>query len=317
MSPGIHLYLPQMRLTHEAIVERALAAEAAGFEGIAFMDHLAPPLAAEQDMWEAMSVAAWVLGQTTTLSAGHLVLCDALRHPAVLARQVTSLDHASGGRFELGIGWGSVPAELATFGAGSTERADRVSRLAESLDVLSRLWSGEVIDHEGEHFTLVGAQQRPVPTRRIRSRSAGSGSGPSAWSATTPTGGTSPSTSCIGSMSSARRRATLRCRSSCASGWWAARRSGPTCSPSIDDGSGTRRCTAARSSAPRRNWPSTSPACIGKASTASTPGSPTSLPWPPWSGSPGAPGARARLEALLVPTRPNVRASSGSPCAAT
>jgi alkanesulfonate monooxygenase SsuD/methylene tetrahydromethanopterin reductase-like flavin-dependent oxidoreductase (luciferase family) len=167
VNPGIHLYLPQMRMTHAAIVERAQAAEAAGFEGIAFMDHLAPPLAAEQEMWEAMSVAAWVLAQTTTLSSGHLVLCDALRHPAVLARQVTSLDHASGGRFELGIGWGSVPAELATFGTGSIEPAERVGRLAESLEVLHRLWSGEVVDHEGEHFTLVGAQQRPVPTRRI------------------------------------------------------------------------------------------------------------------------------------------------------
>jgi alkanesulfonate monooxygenase SsuD/methylene tetrahydromethanopterin reductase-like flavin-dependent oxidoreductase (luciferase family) len=163
----VHLYLPQMRMTHEAIVERAQAAEAAGFDGIAFMDHLAPPLAADQDMWEAMSVAAWVLANTTTLTAGHLVLCDALRHPAVLARQVTSLDHASGGRFELGIGWGSVPAELATFGTGSIEPADRVARLAESLEVLRGLWSGDVVDHDGEHFTLVGAQQRPVPSRRI------------------------------------------------------------------------------------------------------------------------------------------------------
>ena len=167
MTVGFHLFLPQMRMTHEAIVERAQAAEAAGFEGIAFMDHLTPPLAADQDMWEAMSVAAWVLANTTTLTAGHLVLCDSLRHPAVLARQVTSLDHASGGRFELGIGWGSVPAELEVFGVGSTEAPVRVARLAETLAILRGLWSGEVVDHEGEHFTLVGAQQRPVPTRRI------------------------------------------------------------------------------------------------------------------------------------------------------
>jgi alkanesulfonate monooxygenase SsuD/methylene tetrahydromethanopterin reductase-like flavin-dependent oxidoreductase (luciferase family) len=156
-----------MRMTHEAIVERALAAEAAGFEGIAFMDHLAPPLARDQDMWEAMSVASWVLARTTTLTVGHLVLCDSLRHPAVLARQVTSLDHASGGRFELGIGWGSVPAELEVFGVGSTEAGVRVRRLGESLEVLRGLWSGEVFDHRGECFTLAGAQQRPVPTRRI------------------------------------------------------------------------------------------------------------------------------------------------------
>jgi alkanesulfonate monooxygenase SsuD/methylene tetrahydromethanopterin reductase-like flavin-dependent oxidoreductase (luciferase family) len=85
----------------------------------------------------------------------------------VLARQVTSLDHASGGRFELGIGWGSVPTELATFGVGSTEAPERVSRLAESLAIMRALWTGDVIDHHGGHFTLDGAQQHPVPTRHI------------------------------------------------------------------------------------------------------------------------------------------------------
>jgi alkanesulfonate monooxygenase SsuD/methylene tetrahydromethanopterin reductase-like flavin-dependent oxidoreductase (luciferase family) len=167
VSPTFHLFLPQMRMTHHAIVERAIAAEAAGFEGIAFMDHLAPPLADDQDMWEAMTVAGWVLAHTTDLVTSHLVLCDALRHPAVLARQVTSLDHASAGRFELGIGWGSVPAELATFGVGSTDAFERVSRLGESLAVLRALWSGEIVDFFGDHFVLNGAQQRPVPTRHI------------------------------------------------------------------------------------------------------------------------------------------------------
>jgi alkanesulfonate monooxygenase SsuD/methylene tetrahydromethanopterin reductase-like flavin-dependent oxidoreductase (luciferase family) len=118
-------------------------------------------------MWEAMEVAGWVLAKTSTLKAGHLVLCDSLRHPAVLARQATSLDHASGGRFELGIGWGSVPTELEIFGVGTTEAPARVARLAESLAILRGLWSGEVVDHEGEHFTLVGAQERPVPTAPI------------------------------------------------------------------------------------------------------------------------------------------------------
>ncbi len=167
MSPTYHLFLPQMRMSHDAIVQRALAAEESGFEGIAFMDHLAPPLAAGQDMWEAMSIAGWVLARTSTLAVGHLVLCDALRHPAVLARQATSLDHASGGRFELGLGSGSVPAELSTFGIGTLGPGERIRRLGESLEIIRALWTGEPVDHEGRHFTLVGAQQRPVPTRCI------------------------------------------------------------------------------------------------------------------------------------------------------
>ncbi|WP_344455939.1 LLM class flavin-dependent oxidoreductase [Actinocorallia aurantiaca] len=167
MSPTFHLFLPQMRMSHETIVERALVAESAGFEGMAFMDHLAPPLAYEHEMWEAMSIASWVLARTTVLQVGHLVLCDAFRHPAMLARQAVSLDHASGGRFEVGIGWGSVPAELSTFGVGSTEPRERVGRLAESLEIMRGLWTGEAFDYHGEHFTLRGALQRPVPTRRI------------------------------------------------------------------------------------------------------------------------------------------------------
>jgi alkanesulfonate monooxygenase SsuD/methylene tetrahydromethanopterin reductase-like flavin-dependent oxidoreductase (luciferase family) len=165
--PAFHLFLPQMRMTYDAIVERALAAEAAGFEGIAFMDHLAPPLALEHDMWEAMTIAAWVLARTSTLKVSHLVLCDAFRHPAVLARQATSLDHASGGRFEIGIGWGSVTEEFTAFGIGSTEAPARVGRLAESLEIMTKLWTGGVVDHHGEFFTLTGAQQRPAPIGQI------------------------------------------------------------------------------------------------------------------------------------------------------
>jgi alkanesulfonate monooxygenase SsuD/methylene tetrahydromethanopterin reductase-like flavin-dependent oxidoreductase (luciferase family) len=167
MSLSFHLFLPQMRMTHTAIVERALAAEDARFDGIAFMDHLAPPLATQHEMWEAMSTASWVLARTTRLHVGHLVLCDAFRHPSVLARQATSLDHASGGRFELGIGWGSVPAELMAFGIEPTEARDRVDRLGESLEVMQALWTGEVVSYAGRYLHLDGAQQRPVPTRAI------------------------------------------------------------------------------------------------------------------------------------------------------
>ena len=162
-----HLFLPQMRMSLDAIVERALAAEEAGFEGIALMDHLAPPLATEHDMWEAMTAATWLLARTRALVVGHLVLCDALRHPAVLARQAATLDHASGGRFELGIGWGSVPDELDTFGVGMDPPRERVARLGETLEVIRALWTGEPVTYEGRFFRLRDAQQRPVPTRPI------------------------------------------------------------------------------------------------------------------------------------------------------
>ncbi|HEY7073325.1 MAG TPA: LLM class flavin-dependent oxidoreductase [Acidimicrobiales bacterium] len=164
---SFHLFLPQMRMPVEAIVERAQAAEAAGFEGLALMDHLAPPLASEHDMWEAMALAGWLLAATRTLRVGHLVLCDPLRHPAVLARQAVTLDHASGGRFDLGIGWGSVPEELDTFGVGLAPPRDRVARLGESLEVMRALWTGEPVSYDGRFFQLKDARQRPVPTAPI------------------------------------------------------------------------------------------------------------------------------------------------------
>ncbi|MEZ5167986.1 MAG: LLM class flavin-dependent oxidoreductase [Acidimicrobiales bacterium] len=168
------LFLPQMRMPLPTMVERVQTAVDAGFAGVALMDHLAPPMAESQPMWDAIVAAAW-LGAHTTGTVGHLVLCDAFHHPAVLARQAVSLDHATGGRFELGIGWGSVPTEFPTFGMGDTTPRHRVERLAETLEVMQALWSGEIVSYDGEYHTLVGAQQAPVPTAPIPIVIGGSG----------------------------------------------------------------------------------------------------------------------------------------------
>lgn len=166
-APEFWLYLPQMRLTMPDMVARAQRAEAAGFAGVAGMDHLAPPLAEASPMFEAMAANAWLAARTSELRVGSLVLCDSFRHPVVLAREAVTIDHASEGRFELGLGWGSVTAEFEAFGIGSVEPRHRVSRLKESLEIITALWRGEVVDYEGEHFVLHGAQQQPVPLEAI------------------------------------------------------------------------------------------------------------------------------------------------------
>lgn len=162
-----NLFLPQMRMSFDQLVARARAAEAAGFVGITGMDHLVPPMADEQPMYEAMVTTAWLAAHTERLRVGSLVLCDAFRHPAVLAREAVSIDHASGGRFELGIGWGSVVEEFTTFGVGSTEPRERVDRLRETLEVVRALWAGEVVDYDGTYHHLKGARQEPQPLDRI------------------------------------------------------------------------------------------------------------------------------------------------------
>lgn len=165
--PEFQLFLPQMRTTPAALVERARAAEQAGFGGIALMDHLAPPLAEQMPMYDAMLAASWIAARTDRLRIGHLVLCDAFRHPAVLAKQAVTLDHLSAGRFELGIGWGSVVEELEAFGVGETAASVRVARLRETLEVVRALWSGDAVDYAGEHHRLRAARQQPPPLDTI------------------------------------------------------------------------------------------------------------------------------------------------------
>jgi alkanesulfonate monooxygenase SsuD/methylene tetrahydromethanopterin reductase-like flavin-dependent oxidoreductase (luciferase family) len=170
-----HLFLPQMRLSPESLRTRAEAAEAAGFTGLAVMDHMFPPGAADQPMYEAMTLVTWLAAVTERLRLGQLVLCDSFRHPAVLARQAVTLDHLSGGRFELGIGSGSTPGELATFGFPAATAAQRVERLAETLALLRGFWSGEPVHHQGANFSVDGARQLPTPLGRLPIVIGGSG----------------------------------------------------------------------------------------------------------------------------------------------
>jgi alkanesulfonate monooxygenase SsuD/methylene tetrahydromethanopterin reductase-like flavin-dependent oxidoreductase (luciferase family) len=162
-----HLYLPQLRTSFGRMVAAARAAESAGFTGVAGMDHLTPPAAEQHPMYEAMVTATWLAAHTERLTVSSLVLCDAFRHPAVLARQAVSLDHASDGRFELGLGWGSWADDFSRFGVEPPGPAERVQRLRETLEVLSALWSGETVDYDGVFHHLRGARQLPGPGGKI------------------------------------------------------------------------------------------------------------------------------------------------------
>ena len=153
------LFLPQVRLGIADIVGRARAAEAVGFDGVAFIDHLEAPGAVDQGIWEAMTVATWVAAHTERLRIGHLVLCDAFRHPAVLAKEAVTLAAASGDRFELGLGWGSWPQEFQRFDlANGDDPPARVARLARSIESIRQYWGEADVD---------GVIQEPRPQHRI------------------------------------------------------------------------------------------------------------------------------------------------------
>lgn len=166
--PWFGLFLPQLRMDFATVLERTLAAEAAGFDSVWLMDHLAPPAATDRDCFEGWTLAAALAARTTTIRIGHLVTCDPFRHPALLAKMAATVDVISDGRLELGLGWGSVPDELAAFGIGQGPPATRAARLRESIAVLDRMFGGEPFDYDGEHFRLIGAIGRPRPVQQPR-----------------------------------------------------------------------------------------------------------------------------------------------------
>jgi len=159
------LYLPQLRMGFDRMLERTLAAEAAGFDSVWLMDHFTAPMAPEVDTFEAWTVATALAAHTSTIRIGHLVLCDPFRHPVLLAKTAASFDVISGGRLELGIGWGSVPAELETFGFGPEPPATRAARLRETLEIVDLMFAGDAFDYDGAFHTLRGATGRPVPVQ--------------------------------------------------------------------------------------------------------------------------------------------------------
>jgi alkanesulfonate monooxygenase SsuD/methylene tetrahydromethanopterin reductase-like flavin-dependent oxidoreductase (luciferase family) len=154
-----YLFLPQVRLSSADIADRARHAEASGFDGMAFIDHLEAPGQPDENICEAMGIATWVAAKTERLRIGHLVLCDAFRHPAVLAKQAVTLSDASEGRFDLGLGAGSWPAEFARFDVGQQDPVARVEQLGRHLDLIRRYWG----DGAGEGV----AAQAPRPSHPI------------------------------------------------------------------------------------------------------------------------------------------------------
>jgi alkanesulfonate monooxygenase SsuD/methylene tetrahydromethanopterin reductase-like flavin-dependent oxidoreductase (luciferase family) len=157
------LFLPQIRLPFDELVRRTSTAEAAGFDSVWLVDHLWAPGAIEADILEAWTTLTALALRTSRMRLGHMVLCNQFRHPALLAKMAATLDVISGGRVELGLGWGSVAEEMAAFGFGDEPAPVRAGRLAETLEILERLFTGERVDYAGRHYRLKQAIARPRP----------------------------------------------------------------------------------------------------------------------------------------------------------
>jgi alkanesulfonate monooxygenase SsuD/methylene tetrahydromethanopterin reductase-like flavin-dependent oxidoreductase (luciferase family) len=147
------------------LADLAVAAEAAGWDGVFVWDHVVyrAPVRAATDPWIATAAMAM---RTERIQLGSMVTPLARRRPHIVARQAVALDHLSGGRVVLGVGLGldRSGGELSRFGEELDDRR-RAAMLDEALAVLGALLSGEPVDHRGEHYTAAGVQFLPTPVR--------------------------------------------------------------------------------------------------------------------------------------------------------
>jgi F420-dependent oxidoreductase-like protein len=144
----------------------ATTAEAAGFEALFRSDHYMPlegGPGGSLDAWATINALAAI---TETLRLGTLVSPATFRHPSVLARQVVTADHVSGGRVELGIGAGWHEGEHAAFGFPFDSVKDRFDRLAEQMEIVHRSWTEGPFDFEGRFYRLHQADPQPKPGRK-------------------------------------------------------------------------------------------------------------------------------------------------------
>jgi probable F420-dependent oxidoreductase len=108
----------------------------------------------------ALAIAA---GRTTRMKLGTSVLVLPGRNPVILAKEMATLDVLSGGRFLPAVGLGAVdPPEQRAFGV---ERSERGRRHDEALALMRACWTGEVISHHGEFFSVDDVQVLPRPTQ--------------------------------------------------------------------------------------------------------------------------------------------------------
>jgi alkanesulfonate monooxygenase SsuD/methylene tetrahydromethanopterin reductase-like flavin-dependent oxidoreductase (luciferase family) len=147
------------------LVELAVAAEAAGWDGVFVWDHLLyREGAAAINPW--VSTAA-IAQATSEIRIGVMVAALARRRPWNVARETAALDILSNGRLMFGAGLGSLEDEYELFGEDGRARV-RADKLDEALEIVTGLWTGEPFGYRGEHFHLEEVRFLPAPVQRPR-----------------------------------------------------------------------------------------------------------------------------------------------------
>ncbi|HXQ60305.1 MAG TPA: LLM class F420-dependent oxidoreductase [Acidimicrobiales bacterium] len=152
----------------ERVASIATTAESAGFDSLWVMDHLLQiPVVGEIDepMFEAYTLLGGLAARTRRARLGAMVTGVTYRNPALLAKEVTTLDVLSGGRAVLGIGAAWFQGEHDALGFDFPPLTERFDRLVEALVICRAMFTQDAPSFEGRYYRIAGAVNRPPPVQ--------------------------------------------------------------------------------------------------------------------------------------------------------
>ena len=149
-------------LGRRELFERARFAEGAGFATFQMSDHF------DRSPLSPMPALAAVAQVTSDIRLGTLVLDNDFRHPALLAKKISTLDELSEGRAEIGLGAGWMVDDYAVSGIPYDPPGVRVSRLRDAVEILKAVLTGgaEGTTLKNECFAVNGLRSVPPPVQR-------------------------------------------------------------------------------------------------------------------------------------------------------
>jgi F420-dependent oxidoreductase-like protein len=161
---GVHAGL--QNTTMRDLIDVWHHAEGLGFGWISVWDHFyAADMTGDPRCLEAVSAHAALACHTSRVRCGCLVYSIGYRHPAVLAKAITTIDHLSGGRADIGLGAGWSQLEYDAYGIPFPSAKVRLDQLEEGARCVRGLLHDEVTTFEGEHFRLTEARNVPRPVQ--------------------------------------------------------------------------------------------------------------------------------------------------------
>jgi F420-dependent oxidoreductase-like protein len=161
------LDVAQQRMPWDEVVSRVQFAEELGFDGAWGFDHFQPMYGdGPGEVFDGVTTLAALAGVTSRIRLGLLVTGVTYRHPSVYATQALTIDHASHGRLELSLGAAWFDKEHTEFGIPFPSTGQRFDLLEDALEIVQRLFTGDVVSYDGKVVSLRDAQLRPQPVQQ-------------------------------------------------------------------------------------------------------------------------------------------------------